>query len=92
MTTKFFEALGCRRPILCVKSDEDILEQTIIKTNSGVAARTVDEAEDFILKKYEEWKQNGCTKQEANENGFVFSRSQQAQQYLELLNRLTEKQ
>ncbi|MBQ6962420.1 MAG: glycosyltransferase [Paludibacteraceae bacterium] len=92
MTTKFFEALGCRRPILCVKSDEDILEQTIIKTNSGVAARTVTEAENFILKKYEEWKQNGCTKQEANENGFVFSRSQQAQQYLELLNRLTEKQ
>jgi hypothetical protein len=45
-----------------------------------------------LLKKYEEWKQNGWTKQEANENGFVFSRSQQAQQYLELLNRLTERQ
>ena len=92
MTTKFFEALGCRRPILCVKSDEDLLEQTIKKTNSGVAAKTVKEAEDFIVEKYEEWKSNGSTKQDVHEDGFAFSRKQQAEQYLEILNRLTEKQ
>ena len=35
MTTKLFEALAVEKPILCVRSDEAYLEETINKTHSA---------------------------------------------------------
>lgn len=91
MTTKFFEALGCERPILCVRSDEEVLEQAIINTNAGVAARTVQQAKDFIISKYKEWETNGYTTQDVR-NKEIFSRRYQAGQFLSIFNKLTDLQ
>ena len=52
MTTKFFEALAVKKPILCVRSDEAYLENLIVKTQSGIAARRVEEVENFIIKQF----------------------------------------
>ena len=38
-TSKYFEYLAVERPILCVRSDEDLLEASIKKANAGIAAR-----------------------------------------------------
>jgi glycosyltransferase involved in cell wall biosynthesis len=63
MTTKFFEALGVEKPVLCVRSDEACLSDAIQKTNAGVAAKNIEEVKAFILEKYTEWQQNGYTHQ-----------------------------
>ena len=82
MTTKFFEALGVEKPVLCVTSDEACLASAIEKTNAGVAATNVEEVKAFILEKYAEWQQNGYTRQNvvAAEKE-KFSRQEQAQAF-----------
>ena len=83
MTTKFFEALGCEKPVLCTPSDNGLLAETIRHTNAGIASSDIDEIKAFILEKYHEWQQNGFTRQ-AVINKEPFSRQQQAQQFEQL--------
>ena len=89
MTTKFFEALGCEKPILCVPSDEGCLAQTIRETNAGIATSDIEEIKAFILDKYHEWQQNGYTHQPVT-NKEQFSRRRQAEQFEQLFLSLTE--
>lgn len=87
MTTKFFEALGCERPILCVRSDESCLADAIKNTNAGIAASNVEDVESFILEKYAEWQEKGYTTQNINqEEKKNFSRQKQALQFIEIFN------
>ena len=89
MTTKFFEALGVEKPILCVRSDEDCLAASIKETNAGIAATTVDQVKAFILQKYEEWEQTGYTHQPIDHNKkMTFSRQAQAKQFESLFEEL----
>lgn len=91
MTTKFFEAVGCEKPVICVRSDEDCLASAISKCNAGLAATNVTEVENFILDKYEEWKKNGYTRQNINACfANQFSRQSQAQQFTCLFNKLIQ--
>ncbi len=84
LTTKFFEALGVEKPVLCVRSDEDCLADAIQQTNAGVAATTAEEAAAFVLAKYKEWKGKGFTHQ-AVQNKELFTRQSQALQFDQLL-------
>ena len=83
MTTKFYEALGCEKPILCTPSDSEELAQTIRQTNAGLASSNINEIKAFILDKYHEWQQNGFTHQ-AVINKEQFSREKQAEQFEQL--------
>ena len=83
MGTKFFENIGVEKPILCVHSDEECLAHAIQKTHAGLAATNVEEVKAFILEKYQEWLQNGFTRQ-AVVNKEQFSRQKQAQQFEQL--------
>jgi len=86
MTTKFFEALGVEKPVLCVPSDEECLADVIQQTNAGVAASTIEEVQTFILDKYAEWKANGYTRQAVNQElKQLFTRQYQARQFEDLL-------
>ena len=88
MTTKFFEALGVEKPILCVRSDESCLADAIRETNAGLAATDVEEVKAFILEKYEEWKRNGYTRQQVNvEKKQLFSRQFQAKQFVQIFEK-----
>lgn len=62
MTTKFFEAIGANRPVLCVPDNKDNLSRLVRETNCGLASSDVLEVEDFLLEKFREWKQTGTTK------------------------------
>ena len=89
MTTKFFEALGCERPVLCVQSDKGCLAQVIQQTNAGLAGENIEQVKTFILEKYSEWKQMGYTTQEVNLSAKnSFSRQAEAQQFIQLLSQL----
>ena len=83
MTTKFFEALGCEKPVLCTPSDEECLVQAIHETNAGIASSDPDEIKDFIMSKYHEWQTNGFTRQTVI-NKQQFSRQHQAEQFEQL--------
>ncbi|MDD4590077.1 MAG: glycosyltransferase [Parabacteroides sp.] len=89
MTTKLFEAMAVEKPLLCVRSDEDCLEQTIQLTHTGVAARTADMVYDFLCYHYTQWKKEGytsvCVNREAIEQ---FSRKKQAEQFMTLFNEI----
>ncbi len=86
MTTKFFEALGVEKPVLCVRSDEACLAQAIAETNAGIAAKTVEEVKQFILEKYAEWQKNGFTHQAVNQKEKQkFSRQKQAEEFERIL-------
>ena len=87
MTTKFFEAIGVEKPILCVRSDEECLAQTIKETNAGLAATNVEEIKEFILYHYNEWQQKGYTHIEIH-NKEQFTRQNQALQFENIFNKV----
>ena len=89
MTTKFFEALGVEKPVLCVPSDEECLAQVIRDTHTGVAASEIEDIKRFILDRYKEWKTKGFTRQAVDaEQKKRFTRHYQAQQFEQLIMQL----
>lgn len=92
MTTKLFESLAVEKPLLCVRSDESFLEETIRQTRSGVAARTADEAYQFILSQYRIWEEKGYTTAPVNREAIAhFSRKHQAEQFMSIFTELNSK-
>lgn len=92
MSTKLFESLAVEKPLLCVRSDESYLEETIRLAHAGASARTAQEAYDFIRSCYKEWTEKGYTTVQANrEVTGAFSRSKQAGQFMRIFDELTEK-
>ncbi|MDD6210736.1 MAG: glycosyltransferase [Bacteroidales bacterium] len=90
MTTKFFEALAVEKPVLCVRSDEQCLEQAIRETGAGLSARTVEEVKVFLLEKYAEWKQKGYTTVPVKKDIIrKYSRVEQARQFTAIFEELT---
>lgn len=87
MTTKFFEAVGVEKPVLCVRGDDGCLSQVIGETNAGVAAKDDAQIKDFITEKYNEWQKNGFTRQNIR-NKEYFCRENQAKQFVEIFNTL----
>ena len=61
MTTKFFEALGANRPILCIPNNNDNLSELMNQTNCGLVSSDTTEVEAFLLNKFNEWKETGHT-------------------------------
>ena len=80
LTTKFYEALGCEKPILCVPSDKGALAELMAYTNAGLASDDIDEIKAFILSHYEAWKHNGFTRQ-ATQHREEFARFNQYDQF-----------
>ena len=88
MTTKFYEALGCEKPVLCYPDDEGVLSAAIKATNAGIATDDKEAVKAFILDKYAEWKANGFTHQAVNQaEQKRFSRQYQTRQMEQVLSR-----
>lgn len=87
MTTKFYEAMGVEKPLICVRSDEECMAQVMEETNVGIAATSPEQIRDFIVEKYEEWQTNGFTHQQVRDTK-RFSRQRQAAQMEHLLQLL----
>ena len=83
MGTKFYEILGVEKPCLCLNSDEECLADAIQKTHAGIAATNVEEVKTFILEKYNEWLQQGYTRQTVI-NKEQFTRQHEAEQFEQL--------
>ena len=80
LTTKFYEALGCEKPILCVPSDNGALAELMAYTNAGLATDDTERIKAFIQEKYNEWQEKGFTRQ-ATQHRDEFSREAQYDQF-----------
>lgn len=85
MTTKFFEALGCEKPVLCYPSDEGLLAQTIRETNAGLATSDTEQIKTFLMDQYDKWRQNGFTHQAVQDKD-TYSRLTQTRQLEHILH------
>ena len=86
LTTKFYEALGCEKPILCVPSDQGALASLFAQTHAGIATGDIETIKAFILDRYREWQTNGFTRQPViPEKKDLFSRDYQSQQLEQIL-------
>ena len=89
MGTKTFEYLAVEKPILLVRNDESCLEETINNSNTGIAASSIEEVNQFIMEKYSEWQNNGYTHQNTNKQYIEqFSRRYQAKQFVQIFESL----
>jgi len=84
LTTKFYEALGCEKPVLCVPSDQGALAELIAYTHAGIATDDIEAIRNFIADRYAEWQQNGFTRQHTQQRE-QFSRENQCAQLEKLL-------
>jgi glycosyltransferase involved in cell wall biosynthesis len=90
MTTKFFEALAVQRPVLCVRSDEGSLEETLLRTRAGLPARNAGEARRFIEHHYRRWLDTGRTTVDVDRREVdTFSRRTQARQFIRIFEQIT---
>jgi glycosyltransferase involved in cell wall biosynthesis len=81
-TTKFFEYLSVRKPILCVRSDEAGLEKAIGKLRVGCSARNSEQGISFLLDKFREWSSQGFTSQNSSYGAIQnYTREKQANQF-----------
>lgn len=89
MSTKLFEAFAVQKPLLCVRSDESYLEETIRKAHAGLSARTVDDILPFLREQYAAWQQHGYTSIEVDKDVVEsFSRQKQAEEFMHLFTEL----
>ncbi len=92
MTTKFYEALGVEKPILCVRSDEAFLAKLIELTECGVAAENCKQVEKFILKQYKQWQELGYTRMAINPIvKEEYSRQRQSEYLIDVIKQVIEK-
>lgn len=84
LTTKFYEALGCEKPILCVPSDNGALAELIAYTHAGIATDDIDRINGFIRDTYTEWCAQGYTRQQTQHRE-DFSRETQSARLMALL-------
>lgn len=89
LTTKFYEALGCEKPILCIPSDQGALADLIAYTNAGIATDDKEAIKTFIADKYHEWQREGFTRQ-AVQHKEHFSRETQCAQLETIIHTLIQ--
>lgn len=92
ITTKFFEGLGCEKPILNIISDGSYLSDLIQQTSAGLTTDSVSAVAEFLKEKYAEWSRTGCTHQMVNKAAKAqFDRSFEAKQFEAVIETLLNK-
>lgn len=88
-TSKVFEYLGARRPILCIPGDGDCVDALLKETGAGVSCSTADEICALLLRWYREWKATGSVRyQGRDEAAMRYTREAQAKALAELFDSL----
>ena len=86
LTTKLFEYIAVKRPILCVPEGSSELTEIITDTNAGIVCNSVEHTVQTLKEWYLEWKKSGTVKchiDETKKN--QYSRKLQAGQLSDLL-------
>lgn len=90
MTTKFYEYLATRRPILCVPEDDGSIKNVLLETQAGICANSVADAIGFIEDYYQKWKCKNDDYFRHKGDLSPFSRKSQTGDFATLLNKITK--
>lgn len=85
-SSKLYEYLGLRKPILISPTDDDILEQTIIETNSGIICKSANEVCNFLIKLTADYEK--LAYEFDFSNSLIYSRRNQTKKLAQLLDSL----
>ena len=86
LTTKLFEYLSYQKPILLCPSDKDVMEDILLKTQTGLIANTVDECYNMLIYLFNQY-QTGQPAINPNINEIVkYSRKAQTKRLAEILD------
>ncbi|MBI9068005.1 MAG: hypothetical protein JEZ09_11980 [Salinivirgaceae bacterium] len=83
-SSKLYEYLGLRKPILVSPSDHDILEKTLLETNSGKVCNASEEVFNFLLMLVSNYAKN--IEEFSFENRLLYSRKEQTKKLAQLLD------
>lgn len=88
---KIFEYLAAKKPILAIGGPKGFIKEILDETNAGLFALSKDEIKDFLVKSYQQWKQNGKVSYHGNEQNInKYSQREMAKKFSELLNHITK--
>ncbi|GAD06803.1 Uncharacterised protein [Porphyromonas crevioricanis] len=91
VSTKIFEAMAVRKPVLLVRSDEAVMEQLIKHTRIGCAARSVRDVISFVRSCHKDWIRQGYTAVSGEQEEIeLFSRKRQVGDFARLLNEVLD--
>ncbi len=92
VSTKIFEAMAMRKPILMVQSDNAIRSMILTQAKAGCAVQSIQDIIDLIREHYTLWKEKGYTYAEELNVHYVnsFSRSDIAENYALFLERIID--
>lgn len=86
-STKIFDYLASRRPILSIPDDADVINHILFENKSGFCASTIDEIKNIIFNWYNEWSKNYYIKLNRDEEKIeIFSRECQSNKLVNLIN------
>lgn len=87
LTTKAYEYMGARRPILCVPGDGGELDRMLSATGAGVSCASADTTLDQLLRWHTEWAATGTVRWSGREEAVArYTRKYQAGRLAEVLN------
>ncbi|MDD2227815.1 MAG: glycosyltransferase [Candidatus Cloacimonetes bacterium] len=66
LTTKLFEYIGSRTPILCLSKPGGEAEEIILKSQSGIAVNSTVDIRKHIVFQYEQWQQGNYKRSTGN--------------------------
>ena len=90
LTSKIYEYLATRRPILAIPKDENGIDRLLKETNSGISLTSVEDIAEQLLKWYQEWEKTGTILCHGKEDEITkYSRKKQAGQLARILEELT---
>ncbi|MDR1591760.1 MAG: glycosyltransferase [Prevotellaceae bacterium] len=91
LTTKFFEAIGVNKPVLCIPNDGSHLARLIREVNVGIAAENAEQVADFILHQLQCRQQQGYTSAALNQSAAAqFSRLTQGNIFEDFLKQMID--
>jgi hypothetical protein len=77
-TSKVFEYLGARRPILSIPHDRGVVDALLCETRAGVSATTPNEIADIVAEYYREWRTHGQVRYDASSTAIArYTRDEQ---------------
>jgi len=90
-TTKIFDYLAAKRPILAIPDDHGAVRDLLASTNAGVCRTTPESIADTLEKWYSQWTLDCSFRLNYNRNEiFHYSRQRQTTQLASLLDSLSE--
>jgi hypothetical protein len=90
ISSKFYEYLAARRPIIAIGGHQDIVNEKLLETRAGLACETLEQAAEALWSHYKEYVGSGVVACRSNLDAVLkYSHREMARQFARLLEKAT---